>query len=106
MLPNKKKNARQQYRPGKTEVRPEDVIEKPRDTVVRVIPGVNKPRADLVRGDRIVIKSGLWSGSEAEIVELRNGGSLGVALPTALVRIADGRTRTVRTVDLGKAAVA
>jgi hypothetical protein len=47
----------------------------------------------------------LWSGAEAEIVEMRTAGSMGVVVPTALVRIGDGRTRTVRAADIGRAAV-
>ena len=99
-----RKNARRPYRPVKVAPRPE-VAERPRDTVVRVIPGVNLARTDMSPGDRVVIGSGLWSGAEAEIVEMRTAGSMGVVVPTALVRIGDGRTRTVRAADLGKAAL-
>jgi hypothetical protein len=53
-------------------------------------------RADLTIGDRVRITgTGLYAG-EVAIIE-RLGGTV---VPTALVRIASGRSRDVRTIDL------
>jgi hypothetical protein len=52
-------------------------------------------RADVLKGSRVQIMSGLYAG-ETAIVESVVGG----VIPAAVVRTEAGRTRRVRTVDL------
>ena len=87
------------YPQAKTSNRPgmpsADTRSGPASRVVTIEPALSLDGHDLVRGQRIEIRSGLYAG-ETAVVESVAGG----VIPAVVVRTEAGRTRRMRVIDL------
>ncbi len=96
---------KKQYYPPKVNKRApstagsEDVYERPNLATINLQAGTGK--SGFAVGDRVQIAGGGTYSGEIATIEKLNAG----AIPSAVVRVASGATRHVRTIDLAHAKV-